>query len=354
MNLSRLNELLADLNKVNVCVFGDFLLQRDIGVDPSMGRIDPLSSIETHHVSEIHREPRGAGDVATALCSLGVGAVRVISCIGIDGEGYELVRALSEAGAETSAMLQSSQMSTPCLTRPQKRHPDAAPQDLIRIEASNHVHLPEETEAELLRELRVGMREAAGIVVIDDVGERNCGVVTNAVREEICAIAAASPETIFLSRSRFRLGEFSKTHAITSLEAARETLGAEPDDNSSSAEETALALHLRSDAPVFLVPNEAGMVVADEKGGRHVPGVAQVEGVTAESQLHAACAGVIVALCAGATREEAAFLGSLTAAVTSEQVGFRARPTPRLLRGKLKEHLGKPRKQGGDIPPPPT
>ena len=342
MNPSRLDELLDDLSKVNICVFGDFLLERDIGVDPSLARTDPSSGVETHQVSEIHCEPRGAGDVVTALCSLGVGAVRVISCIGIDGEGYELVRALSEAGAETSALLQSSQMSTPCLTRPQVRHPDAAPQDLIRIEAANHTHLAEATEAELVRELRVGMREASGVVVIDDVRERNCGIVSNAVREEICAIAATSSDTVFLSRSRSRLGEFRKTHAITDLAAARETLGIEPDDDSSSAEETALALRMRSDAPVFLIPNKAGMVVADERGGRHVPGVAPVEGVTAESLLHAACSGVIAALCAGVTREEAAFFGSLTAAVTSEQIGFRARPTPRLLRGRLQEHLEKP------------
>jgi len=342
MNQNRLDELLDDFSKVNVCVFGDFLLERDIGVDPSLTRIDPFSGIETHQVSEVRREPRSAGDVVTALCSLGVGAVRVISCIGTDGEGYELVRALSEAGAETSALLQSSQMSTPCLTRPQVRHPDAAPQDLIRLEARHRARLAEATEDELMRELRVGMREASGVVVVDDVRERNCGIVSNGVREEICAIAATSSDTIFLSQSRVRLGEFRKTHTITDLATAREALGIEPDDDSSTAADAALALHMRSDAPVFLIPNEAGMVVADETGERHVPGVPPVEEGDADSLLHAACAGVIAALCASATREEAAFLGSLTAAVTSEQIGFRARPTPRLLRGRLQEYLEKP------------
>ena len=121
--------------------------------------------------------PGAAGTVTANLRALDV-HVSALGVIGDDGRGYELLRGLRRTGVDVSSLLQVADRFTPTYTKPMMREPDGETHELNRLDIKNRGPPPPGLEARLIASLQDLIDQVDGIVVADQVQERNCGAVT--------------------------------------------------------------------------------------------------------------------------------------------------------------------------------
>ena len=135
--------------------------------------------------------------------------------------------------------------------------------------------------------------------------------------------------------SRVRIGEFrnvmikpNKFEAVDAIRGrARADSGKVIDFSLDEAVSCARELRERTGSPVFMTAQEEGLFVVDREVDQ-VPAV-RVEGEIDPVGAGDSCtAGIMSALCAGATLQEAAFLGNLVASVTVRKIGQTGTATP--------------------------
>jgi sugar/nucleoside kinase (ribokinase family) len=87
------------------------------------------------------------------------------------------------------------------------------------------------------------------------------------------------------------------------------------------AQNAAQDLYYRNGRPVYLTVGADGIIVFDREGMTHVPGI-DVEGpIDIVGAGDSTMAGIVSALCCGATHSEAAQVGCLVASITIQQIG---------------------------------
>ena len=88
MNIEKFNLL----NKINVLVFGDYMV--DEYIKGEVTRISPEAPVPVLEIKEKSQKLGGAGNVINNIISLG-GKVRVLGCIGEDLAGKYIYETLS-------------------------------------------------------------------------------------------------------------------------------------------------------------------------------------------------------------------------------------------------------------------
>ena len=347
---TRLDGILSRIPGLRIAVIGDFFLDRYFVTDPSLAEVSVETGLEARQVVGIRRSPGAAGTVTNNLSAMDVGTITAHGVIGDDGEGYELRRALEATRVRTEMLLSSADRFTPTYMKPMVREA-AGERELERLDVKNRSALPAHLEEQVIstfRSVLQGAEPPDAIIVADQVQERNCGVVTDRVRESLAGLAAKYPDTIFFADSRVRIGEFANaTIKPNRLEAARALRGPQAGEPSlQEAREIGLALARRANRTVFLTLGAEGMFVC--RPINKLPGdpVVLVRAPQVQEPIDicgagdSATAGIVCALCAGATAEEAAMLGNLCASVTIRKLGATGTASPDELRGALRATLG--------------
>jgi rfaE bifunctional protein kinase chain/domain len=284
----------------------------------------------------IRNSPGAAGVVTSNLRALDVQAL-ALGMIGVDGRGYDLKKGLIETGVDISALLESSEIMTPTYTKPMVRGSDGVEREIERLDIKNRRPLQASIEETLIERLKDFVQECDGVIIVDHVPERNFGVITDRVRDEIAALALHYPEKFFLADSRKHMGLFTNVIVKCNLS---EALGAASLANSEGAQvDLALAasevLNQRTGRPVVITMGSDGMAVNQEGEAKIVPAL-PVEGpIDIVGAGDSTIAGVTAALCAGAALPEAAVVGNLVASVTIQQIGTTGTAT----RAQVKERF---------------
>jgi rfaE bifunctional protein kinase chain/domain len=247
------------------------------------------------------------------LSALGVKVV-VLGVIGDDGNGYELKRALAATGVDIAPLIESRERFTPTYVKPLRDG-----RELNRIDIKNRTPLPRELEDTLIARLRDLVARANGVIVVDQVQEQNCGVITIRVREEIAALAR---DKIVVVESRERVGLFRGVIAQANAHEARRATGLE------QPEACGAELHRRNNRPAIITVGARGILVFDAAGSAHVPAVPVRGPIDTVGAGDSVIAGFTAALCAGADLHEAAEVGNLVASVTIRQIGTTGTATP--------------------------
>lgn len=337
MTPDRLNEILARIPDLRIVVFGDFFLDKYLVTDPALLERSLETGLEARQAVEIRCSPGAAGTVTNNLSALGVGQIAAVGAIGDDGEGYELLRGLHRTRVDTTRLLQSERLFTPTYIKTMVRTPTGE-RELERVDIKNRAPMPPEMEDRLiaaLTELVEGQRDA--VILADQVQERNCGVVTDRCRRAIAELAGRHPEVLFFADSRVRIGEFrGVTIKPNQFEAAHAlNLGWTGEVTRTQAAAMGRALALRNSRPVFLTVGEEGMLVFEGETCEHVPAPPVTGPIDIVGAGDSATAGIVCALCAGASLTEAAFLGNLCASVTIRKLGTTGTVSPEELRAAL-------------------
>ena len=79
---------------------------------------------------------------------------------------------------------------------------------LSRLDIKNYTALPESLEREIITRLDEWVPQVEGVIIADQVPERNCGAITDRVREALAELAARYPQCIMAADSRMRIGEY--------------------------------------------------------------------------------------------------------------------------------------------------
>jgi rfaE bifunctional protein kinase chain/domain len=345
LNDALLEHILERIPALTVAVVGDLFLDRYLDLDGTLTEPSLETGLDAYQVVGVRPSPGAAGTVLNNLVALGVGRVCPVAVLGDDGEGYELRRALAQLPAVVAGGVFSwDGRRTPTYTKPMLSLPGQPARELNRLDIQNRRPLPPEAEQEVVRRLAEVWRQADALVVMDQVGPGEFGVVTARVREKLAELGAERSERVILADSRFRIGLF---RAVCLKPNERECRRAAADSTSPGADLAEAVRHLaaRAGRPVFCTRGESGILLCDPRitppEVREVPAYL-VDGPTDPVGAgDSTSAGIACALAAGHTPAEAAAFGNLVASVTVAQVGMTGTATPEQLRRRQEELRGR-------------
>ncbi len=345
MDRARLQDILGRFPELTIGVLGDFFLDYYLIIDPALSEVSLETGLEAYQVVERRCSPGAAGTVCNNLSALGTGTMLAIGAIGEDGNGYELKKGLVACGVSIDHLVESPELFTPTYTKPMVREADGTEREINRQDIKNRKPLPPEAEERIVEELRSCVGDVDGIIIADQVQERNCGVITDGMRDEIARLAEEHPEKVFCADSRVRIGEFrgimlkpNRHEAVTAVDPSHEG-----EVSLALAEKCGTELLGRTGKPVFVTLGEKGVLVCTEGGATHVPGVPLTGSIDIVGAGDATMAGIVLSLCAGATPEEAALVGNLVAAITIQQIGTTGTASAEEVLARFQEtrqHLG--------------
>ena len=333
-----IERILARIPHLTIGVLGDLFLDRYLDIDAALTEPSIETGLDAYQVVRVRNYPGAAGTVINNLAALGMRNIIPISVVGEDGEWYDLNEALVETGAaiDTTWVFTCEGRRTPTYTKPMLHQAGQPPRELNRLDIKNRTPLPADAEDSVLSALTEVLPMVDALLVLDQVSEPDCGVVTSGVRDLLPELAATYPDKLILADSRERIGLFCSVWTKPNLAECRRAVGG-PDD----AAACVTALAERTGRPVFCTVGERGILIADPRPGATVVSEVPAYPVSGPIDIVGAgdstSAGIACALAAGSTCEEAAAFGNLVASITIQQLGVTGTATPDQVRQRWRE-----------------
>jgi len=341
MSPGRLEEIVAQFPRVRIAVVGDFFLDKYLDVDSALAEVSLETGKTAHQVVSIRHSPGAAGTVVSNLAALGAGSLHAIGLTGDDGEGYEMRMGLKDLGCSAEHLHCDRERMTPTYLKPRDTTDASLAGEHSRYDTKNRTSTSAATEQAIVRSLDALLGRLDAVIVLDQVEEKECGVVTTAVRKAVADRARKHSSVVFWADSRRRIRQF---RAVITKPNQFEVVGLEnaPPDASVSLEEISVALkRLRAEtgAPICVTRGAEGMVFSDPEPTR-VPGVCVEGPIDPTGAGDSATAGAVLALAAGAELPEAALVGNLVASITIQQLATTGTARPDQLPARLDMWLG--------------
>lgn len=329
MNRERLEQIVSQFPHKKVVVFGDFFLDRYLIVDRSLDEVSIETGKTAYQIVGKRPQPGAAGTVCNNLHALGIGTIIALSVIGDDGEGYELRKALSLRNVTTENLIIAEDRFTPTYTKPMMRI-DGGEEEMNRQDIKNRVPMSEDLEQKLIQTYLSLLDKVDAVIVADQVQERNCGVITDRVREAIAASALNFPHVVFFADSRTRIGEFTNVMIKPNRFEAVQCIDASYRDTPSTpmAIDSALRLRAKTGRPVFLTLDKEGICPIDGGTPTPIPCPPVTGPIDIVGAGDSTTAGIVSSLISGASLKEAATIGNLVASVTIRQLGTTGTASP--------------------------
>jgi bifunctional ADP-heptose synthase (sugar kinase/adenylyltransferase) len=328
-----------------VGVLGDLFLDRYLDIDPALNEPSVETGLTAYQVVRVRSYPGAAGTVINNLAALGVGRIYPIACIGDDGEGYELRQALRLLPAvEQGGIISAPQRRTPTYTKPM-----LGKEELNRLDIKNRTFTPDSIQDHVIELLDEAWPQLDALLVLDQVSEDECGVVTARVRDHLAKLAEADAAKFVLADSRERIGLFRNVCVKPNEREICEAV--EPGffyDEDTEADDKAMAFAGRlSRRPVFCTRGTDGIFLAlpmvsspTGSGGLPIPAYPVAGPIDICGAGDSCSAGIACAMVSGLTHEQAAAFGNLVASITIQQIGVTGTATPAQVRARWREVSG--------------
>jgi rfaE bifunctional protein kinase chain/domain len=340
---SRLRQLLDTFPKLRLGVVGDFFLDAYYDCDPQLDELSLETGRTCYQVVRTRRQAGAAGTVAANLVALGVGQVEAVGFCGDDGEGYELCRAMQGLGLNLDGFFRRPDRFTPTYGKPcyvdGTRPGMPVREELERLDTKNRKPTPRDLQDLLIAHLEKQLPKWQGVVLLDQVSEPGCGVLTPRVRRFLAEEARRRPKQIFLADSRQLIGLFRQVLVKPNQFEAARALGQRGKRPPSLRASTshALALSRRTGQPVFLTLGEKGMLVAQKNRVEHIDAFRVTGPIDTVGAGDSASAALLAALSARAELTEAAQLANLVASITIQQLGTTGTASPAQILRRYKQ-----------------
>jgi bifunctional ADP-heptose synthase (sugar kinase/adenylyltransferase) len=310
-----IEQILSRLGNVRIGVLGDLFLDRYLDIDDRLTEPSLETGLDAYQIVRVRSQPGASGTIINNLAALGVGRIVPIAIIGDDGEGYELRQALKRLPAvDQSHVLSWNGRRTPTYTKPMLEAPDRPARELNRLDIKNRTRTADDAQQAIMLAMDSIWDTIDALLVLDQVSEENCGVVTSAVRDHLSVLAKANTHRFVLADSRERIREFRD---VCIKPNAREGKDIE-------------LVRARSGRAVFLTQGEAGIRLFQP--GKVPPVDIPAYPVSGPIDIVGAgdsvSAGIASAVAAGASYEQAAAFGNLVASITIQQIGTTGTASP--------------------------
>lgn len=338
-----LETILGRIPALRIAIVGDLFLDRYLDIDARLTEPSIETGLDAYQVTRVRSFPGAAGTVINNLAALGAGCILPVAIIGDDGEGYELGQALDRLRVvDRKWIVRDAARRTPTYTKPMLEEPGKPARELNRLDIKNRTRTPGELEDKLLAAIGHIESEVDAVLILDQVSEENCGVVTTRIRDELAMLAARQPKLLMLADSRERLGQFRNVGLKPNEVEARSAAGAK--SSSMDLRQVLATLARQSGRPIFCTRGPAGITLADlddgevqiqDVAGFPVSGPIDVVGAGDSTTAAIACA-----LASGASKPQAAAFGNLVASITIQQLGTTGTATPQQVRDRWRQVRG--------------
>ena len=337
-----IEQVLQTIPHKTIGLLGDLFLDRYLDIDATLTEPSLETGLDAYQVVRVRSYPGALGTVVNNLVALGVGRVVPIALIGDDGEGYELRQRLKEMpGVATDAVFAWPGRRTPTYTKPMLHESGEAPRELNRLDIKNRTPMPDAAQERTLQCLEQIWPDIDALLVLDQVSEPECGVITGRVRHRLEQMGKHSPAKFILADSRERVHLF---RAVMVKPNERECSQAVRASEVSDLESSVRELAKLTGRPVFCTCGEKGIALADPAGSEK--GVMQIPGYPVQGPIDVVGAGdstsaaIACALATGASLQTAAAFGNLVASITIQQIGVTGIATPEQVRARWREVAG--------------
>ncbi len=319
--------VLSHLPQRTIGVLGDLFLDRYLDLDPALNEPSIETGLTAYQVARVRSYPGAAGTVINNLAALGVGRIFPIAFIGDDGEGYELRQALQQLPAvDPVGIVLVPDRRTPTYTKPM-----LGTKELSRLDIKNRLPTSLAVQERLMSLLDEAWPQLDALIVLDQVSEAECGVVTQRVREHVAEWGARDPAKFVLADSREQIGLFRNVCVKPNQSEASQFLQRHEND----------WLDARA---VFMTQGSEGVVIhmppTANSGSWHttrLPAYAVAGPIDIVGAGDSCAAGITSAMVAGLTHEQAAAFGNLVASITIQQLGVTGTATPVQVRARWRE-----------------
>ncbi|MBN9516978.1 carbohydrate kinase, partial [bacterium] len=304
--------VLATIPGKSVGLLGDLFLDRYLDIDPARDEPSVETGLMAYQVVGVRSYPGALGTVLNNLAALGVGRIVPVAAIGDDGEGYELRQALGRIGAvDATHVFAAPGRRTPTYTKPMY-----GPKELNRLDIKNRTPTPPAVEADILARLDAVWPAVDALIVLDQVSEADCGVVTARVRDRLAELGERDPAKFVLADSREQIGKFRN-------------VSVKPNERECLTQQAMYGIPRPGEHPAQYVANgtnrvvfctfgEQGIIVA--RPDHHTFHSAPAYPVSGQIDICGAgdscSAGITSAVVSGLTHEQAAAFGNLIASIT--------------------------------------
>ncbi|MCA9411717.1 MAG: carbohydrate kinase [Candidatus Omnitrophica bacterium] len=341
IGVTRFQEILNKYPDIKIGVLGDFCLDRYFDFDPALEETSLETFRPCHQVVRIRTFPGGAGTVTSNLHALGVGSLFAIGPVGEDGEAFSLKSHLSKMGVNLDHLTAHADYMTPSYNKPMKILGGGDYEEQDRIDVRSRGVLVPELEDSLIQSLDTIVPQLDGLIALDQFEERNEHAITDRVREKVEELGRKFPDKFFFADSRARIGEFRDVLTKPNEHEAARALGLEetPTDLAELAKGGA-KMSENSGKPVYTTLGERGILLCrNGEGAVHIPGFQVPPPIDICGAGDSTTSGIVSALCAGASYEEAGLMGCLVASITVQQVGVTGTASPEQVKERLTEYL---------------
>ncbi|WP_171470383.1 bifunctional heptose 7-phosphate kinase/heptose 1-phosphate adenyltransferase [Frigoriglobus tundricola] len=328
-----IERVLATIPDRTVGVLGDLFLDRYLDIDPARNEPSVETGLTAYQVVQVRSYPGAAGTVMNNLAALGVGRIYPIACIGDDGEGYELRQALRQLPAvEQGGLILAPDRRTPTYTKPM-----LGQEELNRLDIKNRTPTPAGIQDHIIELLDEAWPQLDALLVLDQVSEVDCGVVTAKVRDHLAKLAAGDPAKFVLADSREQIGLFRNVCVKPNRAEAEKLFPSfEP-----FAFDIGLSLAARRYQAIFCTRGEEGIRLAlpgqSSEQLLRVPTYPVSGPIDICGAGDSCSAGIASAMVSGLTHEQAAAFGNLVASITIQQIGVTGTATPDQVRARWRE-----------------
>lgn len=222
LSRERTRRLLEQFPRRRIALLGDLFLDRYLELNREV-EYSIETGLEAYQIEQVRNAPGALGTVMNNLAAIGVGELWPITVIGDDGHGYDLracLESLPVAPASQGApalevrpqlndawICGDSQRLTPTYTKP-LRPTNEGWVELNRLDVRTRAPLTEAATNRVLEGLRAAWDACEGLIVLDQIAERDCGVVNQAVRQQLQRLAESDPQKLVIIDSRALLHEF--------------------------------------------------------------------------------------------------------------------------------------------------
>jgi rfaE bifunctional protein kinase chain/domain len=338
--IPRLKRLLPGFRKVRVAVLGDLMLDRYLW--GAAHRLSPEAAVPVVDFVSQNDFPGGAANVAANLAALGA-QVQVFGAVGgrilasnkvADDEAGSALRAwLRRAKIGERAVLPDPERITTVKTRIIARH-----QQIVRIDHERRDTLTPDSEEKLFRLLVASLKTVDALLLSD----YDKGLITDAFAERVLHACHKFKVPVFVKPKTSRLFAYRGARAIVCNTKEAGFYVTSPLSDEKSVEEAGRALLARfGSAAVVITRGEKGMSLFEETSPRYLsipatsfevtyarvgqPGIEreasgrQVFDVTGAGDT--VLSVLSLAIVAGATLPEAAYLANTAAGVVVGKLG---------------------------------
>lgn len=338
-----LERMLSQFASCRIGVFGDLFLDRYLEIDAGLDEPSIETGLTAYQVVQVRSQPGASGTVINNLHALGVGQIEIFSMRGDDGEGYELAQALSQLnGVGVEHLFVEPLRRTPTYTKPIYSETGVVSRELNRMDIKNRMTLPKQVEAKLWDAIEASMGQLDALIVLDQVSQIDCGVVTTGGITRLKALQDRYPDKFIMADSRERIGAFQGVTIKPNRDEVARMLGRSSAQSSEEMPKTIASLAKDRGQPVFCTLSQDGILHSfpnkEAVYEMALPVTGPIDVVGAGDSVSAALA----AACATrATVSEAMGLAMLVASITIRQIGTTGTAPPALLREALARFMNK-------------